>query len=247
MTLSRTSRPLYPMLLSGILLLSGAPAHCFASAYQVTPVSMTLKTDVPEGEFRLMNQESHAVRVQVDVQLWSQHDNNNVQIPTADFIVSPRFADIPAHGSQVVRIALRRFPSAPSEASYRVMFREIPRLPFGVDKTGVALNYSVPLFVLPGAAAGSRLTWTARQANASTLVIAVSNAGGSHAKLEFKSVSKGQNRIPLPGDNSQWRYVLAGVTREMHLTSPVPLARGEKVSVSLDINGKPQELSLSID
>lgn len=235
------------MLLSGCLLLFGVPARCFASAYLVTPVGMTLKAGDTEGEFQLMNQEAHAIRVQVDVQQWSQKDNNDVQVPTTDFIVSPRFADIPARGRQIVRIALRRFPPPLPEATYRVMFREIPRPPVTGDKGQIDLNYSVPLFVVPDTATGPRLTWTARQTNPSTLVIAVSNEGRSHAKLELKSLNKGQERIPLPDENSQWHYVLAGVTREIHLNPTVPLTRGDKVSLSVVIDGKPQELWLSVD
>jgi len=242
------------LMLAASLLSAPAPA-CLAHAYVVTPVSMTLNTDDPRGEFRLVNQDSNPVRVQVDVQLWSQDGRRNQQVATDDFIVSPRFADIPAQGSQIVRVAYRRRGGLPQELSYRVMFRELPSPDQTGTARGVALNYSVPLFVVPPVAGSPQLAWQATQTGDSTLRVDIRNAGSVHSKIKFGSLVRQQHPdLPAISESELQRavqtalvhYVLAGSQREMYLKLASPLTPGEHLLLTVDVDAKQQQIPLVV-
>lgn len=200
---------------------------------------MVLESGSPQGEFHLLNQSDHALQVQVDVQCWSQQDNRNVQTASADFIVSPRFATLPAGGMQVVRVALRHPLAATTELSYRIAFRELPRQA-GLD-SDVLLNYSVPLFLEPVTAVSAALNWSLSTAPG-TLSLHVSNHGGRHAKLHLVSLNYGGMARQVPDQSP--RYVLPGASREVqwHL----PARRGERAVLTVEIDSKVQQIPLIV-
>ena len=162
------------------LLLACPLTPALAGAYLVTPVSLAMSADDRLGEFRLTNMDQHVLHVQVQVDRWTQDGNRNVQTADRDFIISPAIAEIPPGGTQIVRLGLRHPVATTLELSYRVMFREIPE--HGAkDKTGILLDYSVPLFVAPQNDGGAQLVWTALKADPNTLLLEVTYTGTQHA------------------------------------------------------------------
>ena len=65
--------------------------------------------------------------VQADTRLWEQVGGEERLSPTRDVLVSPAVFTIPANGSQIVRVALRRPPDAERELSYRLILTEVPQ------------------------------------------------------------------------------------------------------------------------
>ncbi|HSC46864.1 MAG TPA: fimbria/pilus periplasmic chaperone [Gammaproteobacteria bacterium] len=237
------------------MLLFDIATPCFADTYTVAPVSMTLEADSPRGEFRLVNQEGRSLRVQIDVNRWSQEHNWNEEQTSTDFIVSPRFADIAPHGVQIVRVAYRYPVAASQELSYRVLFREIPSS-VGLRKDGyVALNYSIPLFVEPSAAHELHLAWSAIRTGPTGLLLCVDNAGGVHGKIKIHSLSKQQDvgtellsesDFAAMNQSKIIHYVLAGTHREMQLGLPHALDQGAQLLLSVDVNTKHQDILLTL-
>jgi len=75
------------------------------------------------------NENDAEVVVQVETLLWSQADGQDVLDPTRDLIASPAVFTLPARGSQLIRVALRREPDARRELSYRLVVQEVPPAP----------------------------------------------------------------------------------------------------------------------
>ncbi|MGE5624030.1 MAG: molecular chaperone [Bacillota bacterium] len=219
---------------------------CLAGVYTVDPVSMTLSTSAPQGEFRVLNENTRTLRLQADVERWTQDANENVQAPSTDFIVSPRFVDVPAQGGQTVRIAWRHPQSKAIEGSYRVMFREVmgPDDSRAVHKT--ALNYSIPLFVEPSAGGNAVLAWTAFILAPRQVRLRVENRGAVHAKLAWHALQAiGNPGVELAGEEdftaltrvSPMRYVLAGAYREFDMPVHGKIRVGDQLSLWVDIDG----------
>jgi len=225
---------------------------CLADAYLVEPVSLNLSVETPQGLFRLNSRDTQPIRVQVDVAVWTQEQGANREEPTADFIVSPRFVDLPPGAGQVVRIALRHPAAQPAEQSYRVLFREVVESPGGIPgEKGIALDYSIPLFVAPAVPGGPHLEWALRRVDASTLLLAVSNTGVSHGKITLYSLVRktGLGPVVPPIDLSKisgWQYILAGVTRTLRLRSSAPLSRGDNLLLTMELDGRRMELPFTL-
>lgn len=240
--------------LAALLLLARAPG-CFADTYTITPVSMELEAATPLGEFRVVNQGNRSLRVQVDVKRWSQEDNRNTEQVSTDFVVSPRFAEIPAHGIQIVRVAYRYPATVSQELSFRVLFREIPA-PVDVRKGGyVALNYSLPLFIRPSSSRDLHLAWSVIRTGPTGVLLSIDNTGNIHGKIKIHALSKQQGAggaLLSEGDFAAMdeakliHYVLAGTHRQMRLDLPQPLNQGDQLLLSVDINTKRQDILLTL-
>ncbi|MCK7508544.1 MAG: fimbria/pilus periplasmic chaperone [Desulfobacterales bacterium] len=74
----------------------------------------------------MRNEDDAEVVVQAETLQWSQADGQDVLDPTRDLIASPAVFTLPAKGSQLVRVALRREPDARRELSYRLVVQEVP-------------------------------------------------------------------------------------------------------------------------
>jgi fimbrial chaperone protein len=169
--------------------LSPAPAQ--AGSFSISPLRADLSASAQTGALTLRNQEAAPVVVQAQAMLWEQADGQEQLTPTRDILVNPAVFTLPANGSQLVRVALRRPADAQRELTYRLILTEVPQQA-SPDFTGlnVALRLSLPVFVAPSAAkAEPRLEWTAARTSDGTIAITARNAGNAHARVINFSVA----------------------------------------------------------
>ena len=100
--------------------------------------------------------------VQTQGLAWSQEGGQDALTPSRDLLVSPAVFTLPAGGSQLVRVALRRNVDPARELTYRLLLQEVPQAA-SPDFNGlqIALRLSVPVFVEPLAPATPQIAWVA--------------------------------------------------------------------------------------
>jgi fimbrial chaperone protein len=189
------------------------------------------------------NQSDEETVVQLQANAWSQQDGADVLEPTADLIAVPPLFTLAPGGSQVVRIGLRRPPSPRSEMTYRLLLREVPPPPAD-DFTGlqVALNLSLPVFVLPSAVAEPEIRLRLARSAEGDAELQLSNAGNAHVQLR-------QVRLTGPGgDSIEGRglpiYLLPGQSRTWQLKADMAAGRW---TLSGDTDAGPVETELVLD
>jgi fimbrial chaperone protein len=192
--------------------LSPAPAQ--AGSFSISPLRADLSASARTGALTLRNQETAPVVVQAQAMLWEQADGQEQLTPTRDILVNPAVFTLPANGSQLVRVALRRPVDAQRELTYRLILTEVPQ-PASPDFNGlnVALRLSLPVFVAPSAAkAEARLEWTAGRTADGSIAITARNAGNAHARVLNFNVSPAAGSKPwIPQDVTA--YILPGQAR----------------------------------
>lgn len=205
--------------LLGILAAAAAfglpPLQAHAGTFSISPLRVELSGAAQTGVLTIRNQEATPVVVQADTRLWTQADGQEQLSPTRDVLVSPAVFTIPANGSQIVRVALRRAPDAERELSYRLILTEVPQ-PANPDFTGlsVALRLSLPVFVAPAEKAEPQLDWSATRNADGRLALAARNSGNAHARvLNFTvtsatgnggAVAQSTTAYILPGQSRTW-------------------------------------------
>jgi fimbrial chaperone protein len=189
------------------------PAH--AGTFSISPLRVELSAAAQTGVLTIRNQEGTPVLVQADARLWEQVEGEERLSPTRDVLVSPAVFTIPANGSQIVRVALRRPPDAERELSYRLILTEVPQQA-SPDFTGlsVALRLSLPVFVAPSATAQPQLDWSATRGTDGRLALAARNSGTAHARVlgftvtpatgDGRALEQNTTAYILPGQSRTW-------------------------------------------
>jgi len=206
-----------PRLILGILATAAVfglpPSQAHAGTFSISPLRVELSSSAQTGVLTIRNQEATPVVVQASTQLWEQAEGQERLSPTRDVLVSPAVFTIPANGSQIVRVALRRAPDGERELSYRLILTEVPQ-PANPDFTGlsVALRLSLPVFVAPAAEAQPQLEWSATRNADGRLALAARNSGTAHARVLSFTVA------PATGDDgaiaqNTTAYILPGQSR----------------------------------
>ena len=176
----------------------------------VSPVRVTLSDKQKMGTLTVRNNGAEPVPMQLEVLNWSQEEGNDVFTPTRELIVNPPIFTIPAGGSQLIRVGLRRAPDAQREQTYRIFLQELPPPPNpDFNGTKMLMRVSLPVFVLPKVAAKPVLRWHAVRTSDGALKISLTNSGNAHIQIANFSLS-------LPGSAQPWitqqtsDYVLIG-------------------------------------
>lgn len=226
-------------------MLAGSPA--FAAGLQVTPISLDIPAQEQSQAMFLSNSGRATLRAQVRVQQWTQSGGTEKLEATREVVASPPIVEIAPGARQMVRIVRLQPAPATQEKTYRLIIDELPGSD-GAQAPAAAglqflLRYSVPVFVLPSAAAGSPALPPASAANgampladvtrlaasirangpdASTLVI--TNNGARRVRLsQLAHVdAKGQRNSLFPG---LMGYVLAGQTMQWPLAMPLSVLK----------------------
>ncbi|KAK6032471.1 type 1 pili usher pathway chaperone CsuC family protein [Ostertagia ostertagi] len=221
-----------------------AAAPASAAGLQVTPISLDIPAQEQSQAMFLSNSGKTTLRAQVRVQAWTQSGGTEKLDATREIVASPPIVEIAPGARQMVRIVRLQPAPAAQEKTYRLIIDELPGTdaaqPSAAAGLQFLLRYSVPVFVLPSAAAGSAALAPASAANgampladvtrlaasvkasgpdASTLVIA--NNGARRAKISQLAYvdARGQRNILFPG---LMGYVLAGQTMQWPLPLPLP-------------------------
>jgi len=185
-----------------------------AGSFGVSPIRVTLTPQQPTGVLTVRNQSDQETVVQVQANAWSQQDGTDVLEESADLIAVPPLFTLPPGGSQVVRVGLRRPPAVEGELTYRLLLREVPPPPAD-DFTGlrVALNLSLPVFVLPAGGAQPELQGGLTRDADGAVGLQLLNAGNAHAQLQRFELTKPDGSVLnspalsvylLPGQSRSW-------------------------------------------
>ncbi len=202
----------------GILGLAGlSPAA--AQGLQVAPVVLDMQAGQPVATVVVTNQSAQAATMQVRSFSWSQQSGHDALVPTENVEVSPPIFDIPAGGSQLVRLMLHETPQG-AEAAYRLLFDQLPT----ATGSGVtlALRFSIPLFAAPPTPIAADLDLhIERQGEAAVLV--ARNRGTRHDRLFTPALLAAGSRIGLAGNTNY--YILPGCEQSWPLTGRLAALR----------------------
>ena len=210
----------------GIILLVMGASVASAASLGVSPVRVTLSESQSMGAITVRNDGTEPASLQMEMLSWSQAEGQDVLTPTRELLANPPIFTVPAGGSQLVRVGLRRAPDGQRELTYRIVLQELPPPP-NPDFMGtrMLMRISLPVFVLPKIDAEPVLMWQATRTSQGALKISLTNNGNAHIQIaNFK--------LSLPGSAQPWvtkesaEYVLAGQSRDWNLPAdseyPVP-------------------------
>ena len=188
-----------------------------AASFGVSPVRVTLSDSQQMGALTVRNDGTEPASLQMEMLNWSQAEGQDVLTPTRELLANPPIFTVPAGGSQLVRVGLRRAPDGQRELTYRIVLQELPPPPSpDFMGTRMLMRISLPVFVLPEVDAKPVLLWQAARTTQGALKISLTNNGNAHIQiLNFK--------LPLPGSAQPWvtkqssEYVLPGQSRDWNL------------------------------
>jgi fimbrial chaperone protein len=211
---------------AGFLLLAAVlwSGTAVAASLQVAPTSLTLQGRQNAEVLWLSNSGKAPVQVQLRVFRWTQADGRESLDATHDLVVSPAMQTLTPGQKQLVRI-IRSTPEAVSaETTYRVIVDELPTTAPEHPGLQFVLRYSIPIFVVPEAAAGTPaiapvLETRLISGEDGAGVLEVRNRGTQHAQIADLAYGKdAETATPvMPG---LLGYALAGQTMRWPLKSP---------------------------
>ena len=207
MKLSRNIR-----VLVGLAALFALPA-AGAGTFTISPLRVDFAESTNMAVLTVRNEEAEPVVVQAQGLAWSQEDGQDALSPSRDLLISPAVFTLPAGGSQLVRVALRRQVDPARELTYRVLLQEVPQTA-KPDFNGlqIVLRLSVPVFVEPRAAAQPQVAWSATRGNDGKLSINARNDGSAHARILRFSLKTADGATTVL-DQPELAYVLPGSSR----------------------------------
>ena len=214
-----------------VLLLAGRPAPADAQGLQVAPVGLELHAGESVTTVLVSNHSNQVAGMQVRSFAWSQQGGQDRLSPTQALDVSPPIFEVPAGGSQLVRLVLRSAP-ADAEAAYRLLFDQLPT----ATGTGVtlALRFSIPLFAEPPNAVAADLDLHVEREGAGAVLVA-RNRGTRRDRLFAPSLLAAGARLGLASNTNY--YILAGSEQRWAITGRVsalqPGARVQLTATSL--------------
>ncbi len=196
-----------------VLLLAGAGAVS-AGSFQVNPVRATLSPSQSVSAMTVSNTGTAPTVLQLEVSSWSQQDGKDIYTPSREIIATPPIFTIPAGGSQVVRVGLRRMPDAQRELTYRLFLTEAPAAPKS-DFQGMqmTLRIGVPVFVMPAVTPPTAVIWKLYRTHEGVLELGLTNNGSVHVQVanfkltnaEGKELVKQElSAYALPGQSLSW-------------------------------------------
>jgi fimbrial chaperone protein len=200
--------------ISGLILLVIGVSMASAGSFQVNPVRATLSPSKPVSAMTVRNTGTESAVIQLEVMTWSQQQGKDVYATTKEILATPPVFTVPAGGSQVIRVGLRRAPDAQREITYRLFLQEVPPPPKpGFQGLQVALRIGVPVFVTPATEQPPALAWKIYRTRDGKLEVSLTNNGGIHVQVaNFKLVKVdggelGKQHIAayvLPGQTNSW-------------------------------------------
>jgi fimbrial chaperone protein len=197
----------------GLTALLALSVPAAAGTFTISPLRVDFSDTAGTAVLTIRNEEAAPVMVQTQGLAWSQEGGQDALSPSRDLLISPAVFTLPAGGSQLVRVALRRGVDPARELSYRLTLQEVPPAASpGFKGLQVALRLSVPVFVAPLAPAEPQLTWAATRDPAGKLAVTVRNDGSAHAHLLRYSVKTADGAVTVL-EQPRHAYVLPGTSR----------------------------------
>lgn len=227
----------------GLAFLLFAAGAARAGSFQVGPVSATLSADHPVAALTVRNTGGSPAVIQLEAMAWTQADGVDKYAPATDILATPPIFTIPAGGSQVIRVGSRA-PATQGERAYRLFLREIPPPPKpGFRGMRMALEISLPVFVVPSTAIAPALQWQATVVDARHLRIRVTNTGSAHARLTRFTLARAKGAAPLPMPRKTV-YVLPGTSHEWLVEAAV--ASGDDLRLTAQTDSGTVQADLAV-
>lgn len=155
-----------------------------ASAFHLAPIRIELTAQRPNSTLQIVNESDATVTVQIHAVDWQAKGSEEVYSESSEILVNPPIATLPPHGTQLVRLAIRRPVHVTTERAWRLVVEEVPSPP----KAGVitmVLKVSIPVFQKPETGqAAPQLAWNARYANDGSLQLTASNSSNVHVQVK---------------------------------------------------------------
>lgn len=208
-----------------------ASESAIAGSFAVNPVRLTLSAKQSAGVLTLRNNGTQPGILQLEVVSWSQQEGHDITAPTKEILATPPIFTVPAGGSQIVRVGLRKPADARREVTYRLILQEVPPAPSAnSDGLHVALRFSVPVFVLPDVPAMAALAWEATRTPQGTLRIELTNGGSAHIQIMNFMLSQREGSQAI-AEQPGAAYVLPQQSRDWIVKPVSPLAAGTPLHI----------------
>lgn len=192
-------------------LLALSPAY--AGTFTISPLRVDFADASGMAVLTVRNGDTKPVVVQTQGLAWSQEGGQDALTPSRDLLVSPAVFTLPAGGSQLVRVALRRNVDPARELTYRLLLQEVPQAASPeFNGLQIVLRLSVPVFVEPLAPATPQIAWVAARDTDGRLSLSARNDGSAHARIHGFSVKTADGATTVL-DQPELAYVLPGSTR----------------------------------
>jgi len=207
---------------ASLLLLNLAPAKvAHGSAFQVSPVRITLSAQSKSALLSVRNESNEKLRFQVAVFAWDQNRQGEMVLkPTEDIVFFPVLLSVDPGEQRVVRVGTAGSTAA-TEKAYRMFVEELPPLEKAKEnQIRVLTKMGVPIFFQPSKSLvhGQIEEMIVRRSDFS---FEVKNAGNVHLlPREVQVIGSGSTGAVLFERQVQAWYILAGGSREYRLAIP---------------------------
>jgi fimbrial chaperone protein len=206
---------------SFFLLIASFPG--WSGSIQLSPVRTTLSESRPVEAIRVKNHGTEPSVIQLEPMAWSQQDGKDIYVPTREIIATPPIFTVPAGGTQVVRVGLRRASDPRRELAYRLYFQEVPPpAAAGFQGLQVALRLGMAVFVSSAAGVKPEVRWSLRRGAGTELALTAANTGAAHLQLASFTLASAAGE---PVEHKVGAYLLPGQSREWPVrVAQVPVA-----------------------
>ena len=197
-----------------VLLAALCPATARAGGINIKPVKVYMAGHARTTTITLRNENDFPLIFQVQSIKWSQNSSgSDVHMPTDEIVVFPKIFKLESGSEQIIRIGLRTGEPEEKEDTYRIFINELPIAQQTQSAVGMAMRYSLPLFVLKERRPP---LWeiSSTKAQGGRIDISIRNSGQNHIRLNkivATAMDEGGRQI-FSREIRAW-YVLRGITR----------------------------------
>lgn len=212
------------LLLLAVLSFVRSDAH--AGMVGVSPLRVYFDADEQSAVVRIQNTGDDKIAMQVEALQWLQAEDGSDQYErTQDVLAVPPIFSLESGEIQLVRVGMLAAQPADTEATYRLLFSEIPP---PIDNAGggilrMRIRISMPVFVAPTTVANPALQLVSSAVEDKGLRATFYNIGNTHVRVdELTAVGNDGQAIQR---REQAFYVLPGAKRDLFFDS----AGGESI------------------
>ena len=212
-----------------IILAQASAVH--AGSFAVNPVRVTLSANQAVAAVTVRNVGSDATVVQLETSSWAQRDGKDVLETTNEVLATPPILTIPAGGTRIIRVGLRRPADAQRELTYRLFLREVPPPEPIAQGLRVSLLVSMPIFVVPPRLPTAEIHWRATRTSDGQIRVRANNTGKAHIQLGQLDIALAAGGAPV-ATRAMSEYVLPDNAREWTVETKSAPSVGTLLSVS---------------
>jgi fimbrial chaperone protein len=206
-------RPTFRLVIAAALALAMS-GSALASNFNVKPVRVEFTKAKMNSVIQIANLEDGTLMVQASTLSWTSDGDKSVYTPVDDILLNPPVFQIPANGTQYMRLGLRKLQDGAVEHAYRLILAEVPK-PMAPGFTGMrtVVRISIPIFVTPEGCL-AKLSWEAKRGADGNMTLTAINQGTAHVQIkrlevvadqQGKPVSQSVNEYLLPGQKHDWK------------------------------------------